>query len=227
MARSRSINYITTDLKYDRSNRAPAFGAFPSARRLANATWTGLKMEIETEGTTSKFQRQLVSRETLGNFCVSSRSKRSLSLSYARKRCFENCLSIYGLLRVQRHSLYFFFLFLSHVYYFFFLFSQALSLTLSPSFSLYSSRSSHIARTATGVVSFFFFFFYLRNIVWHHVRVSSVFLYYKIKRFVCHLVTCQHLFSWGNQKTVIRRFVSYSEKYAKLAVLGNISAVKK
>ncbi|CAD1468471.1 unnamed protein product, partial [Heterotrigona itama] len=33
VARSRSIDYIITDLKYDRSNREPAFGAFPSARR--------------------------------------------------------------------------------------------------------------------------------------------------------------------------------------------------
>lgn len=123
---------------------------------------------------------------------MSSRSERSLS--YARKRCFENCLSIYGLLRIQRHSLYFFFfLFLSHVYFFSF-YSHKLSLTLSPSFSLYSSRSTVTSRAQRrGLFLFFFSFFYLRNIVWHRVRVSSVFPYYEIKRFLCRLVACQHL----------------------------------
>lgn len=89
---------------------------------------------------------------------MSSRSERSLS--YARKRCFENCLSIYGLLRVQRHSLYFFFFSFPFArLFFFFLFSQALSHTLPLFLTLFFSIHSHIARTATGVVSFFFFLF--------------------------------------------------------------------
>lgn len=186
-------------MKYDRSNRVPAFGAFPSARRLANATRTGLKMEIETEGTTSKFQRQLVSREALGNFSCQVAAN---DLSHTH----ENVVSKIVYLSTDFcefnaiHSIFFFFLFLSHVYFFSF-YSHKLSLTLSPSFSLYSSRSTVTSRAQRrGLFLFFFSFFYLRNIVWHRVRVSSVFPYYEIKRFLCRLVACQHLLGWENQR---------------------------
>ena len=161
MARSRSINYITTDLKYDRSNRAPAFGAFPSARRLANATWTGLKMEIETEGTTSKFQRQLVSRETLGNFCVSSRSKRSLSL--IRTKTLFRKLSIY--LRTSASStpftLFFFSFPFARLLFFFFVFTSSLSHSLPLFLTLFFSIQSHRAHSDGGC--FFFFFLFLSS----------------------------------------------------------------
>ena len=161
MARSRSINYITTDLKYDRSNRAPAFGAFPSARRLANATWTGLKMEIETEGTTSKFQRQLVSRETLGNFCVSSRSKRSLSL--IRTKTLFRKLSIY--LRTSASStpftLFFFSFPFARLLFFFFCFHK-LSLSLSPPLS-HSILLDPVTSRAQRRGLFLFFFLFLSS----------------------------------------------------------------
>ena len=131
------------------------FGAFPSTRRLANATRTGLKMEIETEGTTSKFQRQLVSRETLGNFSCQVAAN---DLSHTH----ENVVSKIVYLSTDFcefnviHSIFFFFSFRTFIIFFFY--SHKLSLTLSPSFSLYSPRPTVTSRAQRRGLSSFFLF---------------------------------------------------------------------
>ena len=180
------------------------FRAFLSVFQLANATRTGLKIEIETVGTTSKF-RGSQSVEKRSNFSCQV----AATIFLVRTKTLFRKLSIY--LRTSASSFHspFFFLPFAQLFFFFFFGSQ----TLPHSLPLFLSNHSHIARRATGVVFF--------EISWHRVRVSFVFPY-KVKRFVCHLSPVS--FHLRKSKTEIRRFVSHSEMYAKLAVLGNISS---
>ena len=131
------------------------FGAFPSTRRLANATRTGLKMEIETEGTTSKFQRQLVSRETLGNFSCQVAAN---DLSHTH----ENVVSKIVYLSTDFcefnviHSIFFFFPFRTFII-FFFILTNSLSLSPPLSHSILLDPQSHRAHSDGGCLLFFLF----------------------------------------------------------------------
>lgn len=137
-----------------RSDRA-LVGAFPFVRQLASLN----RLKNEKLQLSVNRGRQVPAsqcgRETL-KILLSGRSNTSSSTH--EKRCFENCLSIYG---HQRVRLFFFLFFSLHSFASIFLSLLSLdplsrdlpfipSRSLSPLFFLFSSRTAHVARTATG-----------------------------------------------------------------------------
>lgn len=113
--------------------------AFLSVRQLANVTRTGLKIEIETVGTTSKF-RGSQSAEKRSNFSCQV----AATIFLIRTKTLFRKLSIY--LRTSASSFHspFFFLPFAQLFFLFFL-AHKLSLTLSPSFSR-TTVTSHAER---------------------------------------------------------------------------------
>lgn len=153
-------------------------------------------------------------------------SGRSNDLVNIRTKTLFRKLSIY--LRTSASSIFFFPFTLSLSLSLFRSSSRSPPLSLPPSLTPFSLPiQSHSAQSDGGCffISFLFFYFlffysskYRGNVFLSHVTQEKTLC-------VSSVAVCS--FHLRKPKTEMRRFVSHSEKYAKLAVLGNISAVKK
>lgn len=191
------------------------------------ATRTGLKIEIGNRGIYEQgFQERGISQ---------SAEKRSDKYVYVyrvrsqQRSCqytHENVVSKIVYLSTDFCEFDFFFPFtLTFSLSLFRSFSRSLPLSLSSFLSLFSLHTQSYSAHSDGgcfFISFLFFFLFFYS----SRNRGNVFLFHVTQdKTLCHL--SPSAFIWGNQKRKCADSCRTAKKYAKLAVLGNISAVKK